>query len=391
MHFGIEKDVLVDALRDVINAIATKVVQPILSNVMIESLDSTSLRFVATDLDLTIQAVVPAVVYTPGSITLPGKKLLEIVSKLPNELVSFQINTETQETAVSCKKSRFSLLGLPALDFPKLTAVNINDGFSMPADVLRRAILQTSFAAAAAESSSILGGVYLSFHDGKFEATATDGSRLAHRLEELAVAGAGARVAASEGGAATATLERQAIEVKAIVPAKACAELLKIVDGKEGGQTLKVLLTEGHIYFGTQAHLVSTRLIAGEYPRYHELFPKEYTYVAEFNRQEAAEAVQRVATMSDERTNLIKLHFEGDSVQISANTPDLGKAAEELTVGFQGQVLDVAVNVRYVLDVLNNIATDSIRLEMTGALKPLIFKAGDDEHYKYLLMPVQAK
>src|SRR5271156_6171505 len=107
MHFAVQKDVLVKALKDVTSALATRVVQPILSNVLIQSVDEATLTFHGTDLDLTIETKTPAVVYTQGSITLPGKKLLEIVSKLPNDLVSFQIDKDTCETTVTCRRSRF--------------------------------------------------------------------------------------------------------------------------------------------------------------------------------------------------------------------------------------------------------------------------------------------
>src|SRR6185295_2455529 len=134
MHFAIQKDVLVKALRDVSNAIATRVVQPVLSNVLIESVDNVTLRFTGTDLDLTIKTNTPAVVYTEGSVTLPGKKLLEVVSKLASDLVAFQINPETQETTVTCQKSKFSLSGLASADFPKLPDSKSGEGFLMPTD-----------------------------------------------------------------------------------------------------------------------------------------------------------------------------------------------------------------------------------------------------------------
>jgi DNA polymerase-3 subunit beta len=396
MHFAIQKEALVKALRDVSNAIAARVVQPVLSNVYVESVDDVTLKFIGTDLDLTIQAKSPAVVYTPGSITLPGKKLLEIVSKLPSDLVSFQIDKETCETVVTCRRSRFTLTGLPAQDYPKVTDPSNAQGFFMPADVLRRAIVQTSFAAASYDSSSILGGVYLLVNNGVFEATATDGSRLAHRREELSVTAPAARrvegdkEVEGEAKSSTATLEKP-LDLKAIVPARACTELLKVLDAKDPGNTIRVALVDGQIVFENDTHFLCTRLISGEYPRYHELFPGEYTYLAQFTREEAQAAVERVAVMSDERTNLIKFHFEGETLQVTSNTPDVGKAQEEVSVKFEGQVLDVAVNVRYVLDVLQKLAGIDVRLEMTGPLKPLIFKAEDDGNYKYLLMPVQAK
>ncbi len=396
MHFAIQKDVLVKALRDVSNAIATRVVQPVLSNVLIESVDNVTLKFTGTDLDLTIRTSSPAVVYTSGAITLPGKKLLEVVSKLSNDLVSFQVNPETFETTVTCQKSKFSIAGLSSEDFPKLGAGAKSDGFLMPTEILRRAIVQTSFAAASYDVGSIMGGVYLLVADSAFEATATDSSRLAHRHEELSVTAPAARKAdgelevEGETKSSTATLEKPQ-ELKAIVPARACGELLKIFDSKDPGARVRIVVADGQISFESDSHYLCSRLIGGEYPRYHELFPTEYSYLAQFKREDVLSAVERVAVMSDERTNLIKMHFEGDSVQISSNTPDLGKAQEEVPCQFEGQVLDIAVNVRYVLDVLQKLNAESVRLEMTGPLKPLIFKGDADDNYKYLLMPVQAR
>src|SRR6185369_3402135 len=143
MHFTVQKDVLVKALKDVNSAVATRVVQPILSNVLIETTEADSLSFKATDLDLAIETRIPAVVHTGGSITLPGRKLLEIVGKLPNEPVTFQIDKENLETTVTCKRSKFKIVGLASDDFPKLTDSKSVEGFLMPADVLRKSITQT--------------------------------------------------------------------------------------------------------------------------------------------------------------------------------------------------------------------------------------------------------
>jgi DNA polymerase-3 subunit beta len=401
MHFAVQKDVLVKALKDVTSALATRVVQPILSNVLIESVNSTTLKFQATDLDLSIETKTTGVVYTNGSITLPGKKLLEIVSKLPNELVSFQVNNETLETSVNCHRSKFSITGLASDDFPKLVDAKNVDGVFMPADILRKSIMQTAFAAANYDASSILGGVYMVIEDGTVACTATDGSRLAHRKEILTLAVPAAKKAdgdmEAEGKSQTATLERPS-NLKAIVPARACQELVKLLDTAERGakgsgatSEVRIAITAGQIVFETENHFLSARLISGEYPRYQELFPSDYKYLANLKRDELISAIERVSVMSDDRTHLIKLHFEGDTLQITANTPDVGRAQEEVSITFEGQVLDIAVNVRYIIDVLQRLGVDEAKIEMTGALKPLIVKGVGDEAYKYLLMPVQAK
>jgi DNA polymerase-3 subunit beta len=401
MHFAVQKDVLVKALKDVTSALATRVVQPILSNVLIESVNSTTLKIQATDLDLSIETKTTGVVYTNGSITLPGKKLLEIVSKLPNELVSFQVNNETLETSVNCHRSKFSITGLASDDFPKLVDAKNADGVFMPADILRKSIMQTAFAAANYDASSILGGVYMVIEDGTVACTATDGSRLAHRKEVLTLAVPAAKKTdgdmETESKSQTATLERPS-NLKAIVPARACQEVVKLLDNAERGakgsgstSEVRIAITGGQIVFETENHFLSARLISGEYPRYQELFPSDYKYLANLKRDELISAIERVSVMSDDRTHLIKLHFEGDTLQITANTPDVGRAQEEVSISFEGQVLDIAVNVRYIIDVLQRLGVDEAKIEMTGALKPLIVKGVGDEAYKYLLMPVQAK
>lgn len=400
MHFAVQKDVLTKALKDVTSALATRVVQPILSNVLIESVNETSIKFLGTDLDLTIETKTPAVVYTQGSITLPGKKLLEIVSKLPDELVSFQINKETYETIVTCKRSKFSITGLPADDFPKTTEQKPKEAVLMPCDVLKKSILQTSFAAANFDTSSILGGVYLVIDDGNFECTATDGSRLAHRYEKLNLSLPATsskteeelETSSSEGEAkaSTVTLEKP-INLKAIIPAKSCGEIVKILDSQDASKEVRLGVVNGQITFETDTHYLSTRLINGEYPRYQELFPKDYSFLVSFRRDEMLEAIGRVAIMSDDRTHLVKIHFQPETAQISANTPDVGKAQEEVSVGFEGEELNIAVNVRYLTDVLQRLGLQEVKIEMTGPLKPLIIKGIGDDGYKYLLMPVQAK
>jgi DNA polymerase-3 subunit beta len=408
MHFAVQKDVLVRALKDVSSALATRVVQPILSNILIEAQDETVVRFKATDLDLAIESRASGVVYATGSITLPGKKLLEIVSKLPNELVTFQVNKETFETAVHCQRSKFTIAGLAADDFPKSTPSRNVEGVLMPADILKKSILQTAFAAAGYDVSSILGGVYMVINDGKFECTATDGSRMAHRFEALNVSLPSSRRTEGEkeveGKSATATLDKP-VSLKAIIPARACTEVVKLIDAQEAisksskaskdapasPSDVRLAVVDGQIVFETENHYLSTRLISGEYPRYHELFPSDYKHLASFSRDEFVAAIERVAVMSDDRTHLIKLNFDNQNLQVSANTPDVGRAQEEVPISFQGEALEVAVNVRYIADVLQRLGSMEVRLEMSGSLKPLIIKAAGDDNYKYLLMPVQSK
>ncbi len=392
MHFAIQRELLVRALKYVNSAISSRVVQPILSNVLIESAGDTTIRITATDLDLTIKIEATGVVYTGGTVTLPGKKLLEVMAKFPDDLVTFQVDRETFEVRLTCKRSRFSLSGLNPEDFPAVIDSSTVDGLVMPGDVLHHSLLLTAFAATTYDTGNVLCGVYLLVENGVFEAAATDGSRLAHSRQELTVAAA-SRLEHGEAQDAdtshrVATLDRP-VALKAIVPARACAELLKLLDSTTPSD-VRIAVKEGQITFHGDRFFLGSRMIGGDYPRYKELFPTEVKYEASLSRQEVAEAIERVAVMSDQRTNLINLHFEGDTLQITANTPDVGRAQEEVPVRFEGPVLDVVVNVRYMLDVLQKLSSKKVMLEMTGALKPLVFKGMEEEGYRYLLMPVQS-
>ena len=276
----------------------------------------------------------------------------------------------------------------------------------MPSSVLKKAIAQTAFAAASYDASSILGGVYIVLEDGKFECTATDGSRLAHRSEELNVLQPVAAKTSEEGdletesSTSTATMEKPS-ELHAIIPAKACVEIVKLLDAQDAlkkedseaaaSEEVRVGHIDSHIVFETDSHVLSTRLISGEYPRYHDLFPTEFKCYAVFKREELMKSIERVAVMSDDRTHLVKMFFEHENLKITANTPDVGRAQEEISIEYEGEELEVAVNVKYMVDVLQRLNVDELRLEMLGSLKPLIMRGVGDENYKYLLMPVQAK
>jgi DNA polymerase-3 subunit beta len=428
MHFAIQKEVLVQCLREVSNALPGRSVQPILSHIYIQSVDEATVLFKATDLDLFIESKANAVVYTPGAISLPGKKLIEVVSKLADDLVSFQTNKETLETSIQCCKAKISLAGLDADDFPTLGNV-ASEGLLMPADIVRKAIAQTSFAAASFDTGSVISGVYLSINDGEFECVATDGNRLAYKHELLSINSPGKKtssVAKSESSmavssgagkgsagvrdkstiatAATATLEKS-LSFKAIIPARASNGVVMIIDSqisraKRNGEAgdnvsaardVRLSMSNGIISFKTESNLLSTRIISGEYPAFKELFPSQCKYLATFETDALITALDRVAVMADERKHLIRLHFEGEVMQITANTPDFGRAQDEVPMKFEGQVLDVAVNVRYLLDVLRCINSAEVQIEMTAPLQPLIVKELDSDSYKYLLMPVQLK
>lgn len=360
MQFTIQQEALVKALKDVSGAINGKAIQPVLSNVLIESLDMSTVRITGTDLDITISVTISGLmVMAPGAVTIPHRLLLDSCSKLPSEAVT--ITTKEGQAEVTCRKSKFTYSTMDASDYPAIKRIEPN-GSALSAELLRLVVNQTAFAAAEYDQSSILGGVYLSAEGGKLNAVATDGSRLSHREEK------------ADGA------------FGAIIPVRAVNELARVFGTRDA---VSIAADTGSITAKSDTHYLNARIIGGEYPRYPELFPDSYTHSALVNREALLSALTRVAVMSDDRTNLVRIDFGADKLTLKANTPDVGDASEEVTCIFEGAPLTVACNFRYMLDVLKVLGDTEVRLEMTGAIKPVIFKGTSDDHFRYLLMPVQ--
>lgn len=363
IDLSIDRNLLMQAIKDVSGGLPNRAVQPILQNIYIETTGDKSLLFRATDLDLWVETNIDGTVKTSGAITLPGRKFQEIISRLPDEIVS--ISGTEDEATILCKRSNYKLATLPADDFPRPNWDKFDGPVTVDADALQYALSLTVFAAASYDMSSILGGILLSCTDSKLECTATDGSRLSH-IE---------RSVDDEG------------TLKALIPAKACSEMIKLLGSMEQEVTLSVSGNE--LLMTTDSHSLSTRLISGDYPKYQELFPKDVTTTAEINREELLRGLDRAAILSDSRTNLVKLMFEEDTLHINANTPELGRVHEEVAVTLDGPGLELACNNKYLLEVLSRLDSELLKIEMTGSLKPMILRA--DDHFKYLVMPVQAR
>lgn len=361
MQFTINQEALVRVLKDLAGAVNSKAIQPVLANMLVETVDASTVRFTATDLDVTISVIVAGVmVMQTGAITLPHKLLSEAVPKLPAEMVQIAVKDDVAE--ITCRKSKFTLNTLPANDYPTIKRIEPN-GSAVSAEVLRLVITQTAFATASYDQSSILGGVYLTAENGQLNAVGTDGSRMAHRVEK------------GDG------------KFSAIIPSRAVVELAKVF----GKEPVSIATDGGAVVAKSDTTYLSARLIGGEYPRYQELFPSDYKHSALFDREALLAALTRVAVMADDRTNLVRIDFANDEAILKAQTPDVGNASESVQCVYEGAPFTVSCNFRYILDVLKVLSDPEIRVETQGELKPLIFKSTNDDNFKYLLMPVQTR
>ena len=378
MKFTIKRDELYQAISAVTRATATRVIQPILSNILIESTGKNQLKLAATDLDFAIETHLEANVLTEGKTTLSAKKLSEIISKLPTGTeVTFEIEDKVQTARIQCGNSLFDIRTLPADEFPLIKHIDQNRYLDVNLRALLRAVNQTVFAAAGYDANNVLGGVFFRLGKNGLEMAATDGSRLARRIEALA-----------KNGKSSAEAE----DVTAIIPSKTLQEFTRLVGSVSGSdETVRLAIADGQISFRTERFYVLSRLLDGQYPKYDQLIPSENKIVILACRQDFIASLERAAVMANERTNIVKMMFDKGSLSLAANTPDVGDSKDNMAVSYEGEPLSIAFNYKFVLDALRVIESDDVRLETNGALAPTIFKGKDENEYLCLVMPVQVK
>jgi DNA polymerase-3 subunit beta len=365
MKFTCKRSDLTHAVQMVVNAVSARNTLPILANILFETREN-ALQLSGTDLEVTIKCQLPAEILESGSVTIPAKRLQEIVRELPETEVSITVNDHYQIT-LTCQKSMFKLHGLPKDDYPNLTRAIPQGGFEIPQAKMLEMIRKTIFSVSNDETRYVLNGVLFTIENQKLRMVSTDGHRLS-----LMEAGVDAQVSPIFSN---------------IIPAKALLELNKILDS-EG--LVKIQYTDNQIIFSTPKVELVSRLIDGQFPNYEQVIPKEASKISSCPAQELLAATRRVALMASDKSNSVKYAFTSGKLVISANTPEIGEAQEEMDVQYPGDNITVAFNARYVMDILKNFGSEECKLEMTTNLNPGVFRpAKEDEKYLCVVMPMR--
>jgi DNA polymerase-3 subunit beta len=362
MKLKVAKEQILKGLQITQGVIGTRSTLPILSNVLIET-DGDRLWLTSTDLEVSVRCSIAAEIETAGSTTLPAKKLFSIIRELPASELSMEVD-EKNSASLTCGSSFFKILGLPREEFPSLPKQD--DGFAYTLDqaVLKDMLSKTAYAASSDETRQFLNGVLLSFKNDKLTAVATDGRRLAlieHEME----------------------FPKDA-EGDMIVPSKAVNELLHSL-GNEGQIKIRAVKNQVTFEFGDQ--VLFSKLIEGNYPNFRQVIPSQAEHRIPIERETLLAAVRRVALLTSDRSNSIKLTFAKNKVEVSAQTQDIGEAHESIPVKFTGAELNVAFNPEFILDPLRHLTSDEVYLEFNDELSPGVIKC--DTPFLYVLMPMR--
>ncbi|MGE0256394.1 MAG: DNA polymerase III subunit beta [Alphaproteobacteria bacterium] len=371
MKLTIERATLLKALGHVQSVVERRNTIPILAHVMIEARDGV-LALTATDMDLSIDERVAADVSQTGRTTAPAHTLYDIVRKLPDGAdVAIESDAASGRVTVRAGRSRFALQALPVEDFPTIGGGELPIRFVLAAGELRALIDRTRFAISTEETRYYLNGIYLHTAGGNgaraLRAVATDGHRLA-RVE----------VSMPEGAA-----EMPGV----IVPRKAVQELRKLID--ESADQVEVELSETRIRFAFDNAVLTSKLIDGTFPDYERVIPADNDKVMDVDCHAFSAAVDRVSTISTEKSRAIKLAVGPGNLTLSATSPDAGTATEELEISYDAQAMEIGFNSRYLLDITQQIEGAEARFVLSDPASPTIVRDTADDSALYVLMPMR--
>jgi DNA polymerase-3 subunit beta len=372
MKINVERGAFLKALSHVQSVVERRNTIPILSNVLIEAGKGT-LKLTATDLDIEIVESIPADVLRNGSATAPAHMLYDIVRKLPegSQVQAELLTGEGGRLSVSAGSIRFELACLPKEDFPQMTAGALPHRFRLAADELKKLIAKTGFAMASDETRFYLMGIHLhAVKEGKtkaLRAAATDGHRLA-RFELELPEGAG---------------DMPGI----IVPRKTVTELRRLLDDADGA--IEISLSDTKIQFVFNGVELTSKLIDGTFPDYQRIIPQGNDKALAVEAKEFAHSVDRVSTISSDKTRAVKLAVAKDKLTLSVVNPDSGTATEELGAVYNAPALEIGFNAKYLLDITSQIEGRDIRFLLSDAGSPTIIEDADDPRWLYVLMPMR--
>ncbi len=371
MKASIERSALLKAMSRAQSVVERRNTIPILANVLIEA-EGETVNFRATDLDIEVIDKCPALVEQAGATTVPAHMLHEIVRKLPDgAMVELLDDGASGRMEITAGRSHFSLATLPREDFPVMASSEYECNFAAKAPVLRRLFDKAKFAISTEETRYYLNGVYMHAAQGAegllLRCVATDGHRLARIDTDLPV---GAE-------------ELPGV----IVPRKTVGELGKLLGDDEA--SIAVSVSETKIRFATPEITLTSKVIDGTFPDYTRVIPTNNTKRLEVDAAEFAQAVDRVSTVSSERSRAVKLSLDEDRLVLSVNAPDSGAAEEELAVAYGDEHLEIGFNAKYLLEIANQVDRENAVFMFNSSGDPTLMREGNDDSAIYVVMPMR--
>ena len=369
MKLQCAKNELSSALQIVSKAVAVKPQTPILSGIYLKASDN-QLELQATNYEIGIIVRIDAEIEEPGEIAISGRYFGEVIRRLPGEKVALTFSRDENILHIQSNQANFTLVSMNPAEFPTVKELSGDLQFTIKDNVLRSLIKKTVFACATDEGRPVFTGCSLDIQETKVTMAATNTHRLAVKSE---------------------TFNQSIGKIKIIVPSRTLSELLHNMTS-EIPTDVTVTCSYNRISFKFDNFFMTSRLIEGQFPDYNRVIPSAFETHVKLDTAAFSGAVDRVSLISRSgEYNVIKLEFANDTLHITSNNPDIGKAEETIAAEIQGPDLTIAFNSQYIIDVLKAIETKVCRLDLGKALTPIAVREENEESFIYIVTPVRTQ
>ena len=367
MELAVRKTDLLKELSLLQGIVERKNTIPILANVLFNA-QKDHVSLLATDLDVGLRSRCDAQVSKPGSLTLPAKKLFEIVSALPDTEIRISEDKGGKSVTIAADRFESRMQTLPVNEFPTPPEDGGAAEAVLPGPALKRMISHTRFAITSEDTRYFLNGAQLVLRPDSMSMVATDG----HRLAFISVHESPGKSAKSE----------------VLLPRKTLTEVARLIDG---GSAVEFSQGENHLFFKADGRLLISRKIDANFPAYERVIPKSNDKRVDFDRDRLASAVRRVRLLSNERSKAVKFVIGKDQVEITSSTPEVGEAHEVLPVDYNGAATQICFNADYVDNFLGVVETENVQLEFKDEVSQAVVKpiGAEGYEYTYVIMPMR--
>jgi DNA polymerase-3 subunit beta len=382
MKFIINREEILLPLQQIVSVIEKRQTMPILSNVLLV-IEEDQLILTGTDLEIQIIAKINIASTTPGSITVPARKFLDICRLLPSgaeikfelqddiakegEYAASQSGTGAAKVKIASSRSRFSLSCLPADNYPEFAESELDNHLFINAGKFKKALDKTVFCMANQDVRYYLNGLLLNVSNSKLKLVASDGHRLSIYEDNLDQA--------------------TGFEARIILPRKGVLELSRLLDDSEA--ELKVEFSSNNIRIFIKNLIFSAKLVDSKYPDFGKVFQQEFFNQIHIQKQLLKEALTRVAILSNEKFKGVTFDITPDSLKISTHNPEHDEAEEELFIEYTGEPLTIAFNAQYLLDAVSNLDSEFAVLTIASNASSCFIDEPGDCGYKFIVMPMR--
>ena len=365
MKFTVNKSDITEAVGNIQRAVSTKTSIPALEGILLGAGEE-GLELCAYDLELGITTVIPAFVVEPGRAVLSAKLFSDIVRRTPAETITITVDEKNMATLES-GYSRFSIIGIPAEEFPELPKLTDSTQFSMAGSVLKSMIRQTLFAIAESDAKPIHQGSLFNLENGMMDVVSVDGYRLAVRREPVEFSDS----------------------LDFVVPGKTLSEILKLI--KETDDPVEISAGRRHILFKIDNYTVISSLLEGEFLNYKAAIPPESQTEVVLKTREAIDSVERVSLLiTDRLKSPVRCLFNENEIKLNCTT-SMGRASDQIDVEMTGQSVEIGFNNRYLLEALRNTECDEVKVQLGGPQSPMKVVPKEGDSFLFLVLPVRLK